>query len=314
MKLVSFRLADETRLGLLSGERILNAASSCAAIGEAAAAGMLRTMRTFLNAGAPAWRVMRLLAGAAAESPDSVQWIDAPLAPPVPEPPKLICLAGNYAEHVRESGQQAAEKTQTTPRLFMKPPSTTLIAQGEPIIIPREAGWMDWEGELAIVIGRRVRHVTAAHALEHVAGYTLLNDVSERCLPVGSERKPREGDRWFDWLLGKWMDASAPLGPCLVSREDVPDPQSLTLEVRVNGALKQQSSTAAMVFSCAEIIAWISRYLTLEPGDIISTGTPAGVGKARGEWLQAGDQVEVSIPGIGKLVNPVIDERDQGNS
>lgn len=310
MKLVTFGLGHDYRLGLFTRDGMIDASASCAAGNDGDGAVMLKSLATLLNSGPVAWRKLRLLADKAEKAPDAVCRVHAPLMPPVPAPPKLICMAGNYRSHVREGGGVVADKRTTTPRLFLKPPATTLSAPGEPIVIPRSAGWMDWEGELAVVIGRRAKHLRLEEALDVVAGYTILNDISERKLPVGGNRVSRDGDRWFDWLLGKWMDGSAPMGPCMVTPDEIPDPQDLVIEVRVNGVLKQQASTAEMIYSCAEIIAWTSQYMTLEPGDIVSTGTPAGVGIARGERLRAGDCVSVTIEPIGTLDNPVVDEID----
>ena len=225
---------------------------------------------------------------------------------PVARPNKLLLLAGNYAAHVAERGGTAAERNETFPYVFMKPASTTLTNPGDPIIIPRVSpDHVDWECELGVVIGRRCRDVSEADALEYVAGYTIVNDISDRRFAPNPQRKPRERDRFFDWLHGKWHDSFCPVGPCIVSAEDVTDPQDLELELTVNDEVKQHASTAQMVFPVAAIIAFMSQFVTLEPGDIISTGTPAGVGSATGTYLQPGDLVRATISGIGTLENPV---------
>jgi 2-keto-4-pentenoate hydratase/2-oxohepta-3-ene-1,7-dioic acid hydratase in catechol pathway len=308
MKLASFRAADGTHLGLVVGERVVDVARTYAANFLDGAVRALHSMSGFLTAGSTALDAVRRVASLAEEHPEKAHWSDAPLAAPVPCPPKLLCLAGNYAEHIREGGGQPPTKQNSTPRVFMKPPGTAIIATGEPIVIPRHAGWIDWEAELAIVIGQRGKYIPAESALDHVAGYTILNDVSERQLVLGRERTPREGDRWFDWLNGKWCDTFAPMGPWLVTKDGVPNPDDLRIVLRVNGVTKQDARTSAMIFSCAEVIEWVSRLVTLEPGDVISTGTPSGVGRARGERLQHGDVVDIEIEGIGRLSNPVIQE------
>ncbi|MBT3268997.1 fumarylacetoacetate hydrolase family protein [Candidatus Poribacteria bacterium] len=307
MKLVSFRADGGPRLGLSVGDHVVDVAATYSAnfAGDGTA---LATMRAFLNAGPPALEAAQQVHALAGESPDKATTTDAPLTAPVPDPPKLLCLAGNYAEHIREGGGIALEKEQTTPRVFMKPPSTTIVGPGDAIVIPRNAGWIDWEAELAIVMGRGGRFIDASDALSYVAGYTIVNDVSERQFVIDKDREPRDGDSWFDWLNGKWFDTFAPQGPCLVTTDEIRDPDNLRIALRVNGASKQDSSTAHMVFTCAELIEWVSRNITLEPGDIISTGTPSGVGKARGEHLNPGDTVEVEIEGIGVLSNPVTRE------
>jgi 2-keto-4-pentenoate hydratase/2-oxohepta-3-ene-1,7-dioic acid hydratase in catechol pathway len=307
MKLVSFRSDDGPRLGLSVGDAVFDVAATYAAnfAGDASALG---TMRAYLNAGESARAAAQEVHDLATASPDKATTTDAALTAPVPEPPKLLCLAGNYAEHIREGGGIAFEKEQTTPRVFMKPPSTTIVGPGDAIVIPRNAGWIDWEAELAIVMGRGGKYIDASEALDCVAGYTIVNDVSERQFVIDKDREARDGDKWFDWLNGKWFDTFAPQGPCLVTTDEITDPDNLRIALRVNGASKQDSSTSHMVFTCAELIEWVSRNMTLEPGDIISTGTPSGVGKARGEHLNPGDIVDVEIEGIGVLSNPVASE------
>jgi len=231
------------------------------------------------------------------------------LCAPVPGARKLICAASNYAEHIREGGGQAPQKARMTPWMFLKPASTTLIGPGDPIVIPRNAQQIDWECELAVVIGRSARFVSAEEAQGYVAGYTILNDVSERSLKIEIDREPREWDRFFDWLNGKWFDTFGPSGPCLTLTDEIPDPQDLRITLRVNGEVKQDGHTGQMIHTVAELVAWCSRLMTLEPGDMIATGTPSGVGKARGEFLKPGDVVVCEIEKIGMLSNPVEAER-----
>ncbi|MCD6508733.1 fumarylacetoacetate hydrolase family protein [Candidatus Poribacteria bacterium] len=230
------------------------------------------------------------------------------LKPPITYPRKLLCLAGNYAEHIREGGGTAYDKSKVTPRVFMKPPSTTVIGHGEPIVIPRNGNRIDWEAELGVVIGRRGKFISAEEAYDYVFGYTIVNDVSERRLKVPKEREPREGDRWFDWLNGKWFDTFAPMGPWIVTKDEIPDPHSLRISLTVNGEVMQDSNTNHMIFTVPELIQFISTLLTLEPGDVISTGTPEGTGAARGIFLKKGDLIRIKIERIGELVNPVESE------
>jgi 2,4-didehydro-3-deoxy-L-rhamnonate hydrolase len=231
------------------------------------------------------------------------------LLAPIARPPKLLLLAGNYAEHVAERGGSAAERRETFPYVFMKPPSTTITHPGDPIVIPRSSpDHIDWECELGVVIGRVCRDVGELDALEYVAGYTIINDISDRQYRPNPNRKARERDKFFDWLHGKWHDTFCPIGPCVLSADALDDPQALALRLAVNGELKQSASTSQMIFPVAAIVAFLSRLLTLEPGDIISTGTPAGVGSATGTYLQPGDTVSATIDGIGSLENPVIAE------
>jgi 2-keto-4-pentenoate hydratase/2-oxohepta-3-ene-1,7-dioic acid hydratase in catechol pathway len=226
---------------------------------------------------------------------------------PTPRPPKILLLAGNYAAHVIERGGVAVERTETFPYVFMKPPTTTLTHPGDPIRIPKASpDHIDYEAELGVVIGRVCRDVEEADALEYVAGYTVVNDITDRKYQPNPDRKPRERDKFFDWLHGKWHDTFCPVGPCLISRDAVPDPQTLAVRLTVNGQVKQDGSTGQMIFPVAAVISFLSRFITLEPGDLISTGTPSGVGSATGIYLKPGDRVVASIEGIGELVNTMV--------
>ncbi len=228
---------------------------------------------------------------------------------PIPRPNKLFLLAGNYAEHIREGGGVAAERAETFPYVFMKPPTTTLTNPGQPVVIPAiSPGAIDWELELAVVIGRRTKSVKEADALAAVAGYTVINDISNRKFRPNPARKKREKDVFFDWLHGKWHDSFCPCGPCITSADAIPDPQGLNMKLRLNGQIRQDASTGLMVFPVAAVIEFISSFVTLEPGDIISTGTPSGVGNTTGTYVKPGDTLEASIGGIGTLVSPITAE------
>jgi len=230
------------------------------------------------------------------------------LAAPVPRPSKLFCLAGNYSEHIREGGGRVAEKEKTTPRVFMKPPTTTITAPNRPVVIPKKGNRIDWEVELAVVMGRRGKYIPKEKAYDYVFGYTILNDISERKLMIDIDREPRPGDEWFDWLNGKWMDTFAPMGPCLVLKDEIKGPHNLRITLRLNGRTMQDANTGDMIFSIPELIEWISRLVTLEAGDVISTGTPSGVGSSSGTFLKKGDVLESQIEGIGMLRTPVTAE------
>jgi 2,4-didehydro-3-deoxy-L-rhamnonate hydrolase len=228
---------------------------------------------------------------------------------PVPQPPKLLLLAGNYAKHIEERGGKAEERERTFPYVFMKPPSTTLQHPGGPVVIPAcSPDSLDWELELGVVIGRRCRGVSEAEALQYVAGYTVVNDISDRQYRPNPGRAKRERDAFFDWQHGKWHDTSCPLGPCVLSSDACPDPQTLRMQLKLNGQVEQDASTAEMVFPVAAVIEFISRFVTLEPGDIISTGTPAGVGSSKNKYLKPGDLLEATIERIGTLTSPVVAE------
>ncbi len=227
------------------------------------------------------------------------------LRAPISAPRKLLCLSCNYQDHIEEGGGKMAVQDKETPRFFMKPATSTVIGPGDRILIPPVARAVDWEGELAVVMGRNAKKVSASEALRYVAGYTVMNDVSERKLKIKNRSEDRDEDKWFDWLNGKWLDTFAPLGPWIVTADEIPDPQTLDISTYVNGDRKQHNSTAQMLCSVAELIEYISAIVTLEPGDIISTGTVSGVGNTTGEYLKPGDKVEVEISQIGTLRNRV---------
>ncbi|MBT5847222.1 MAG: FAA hydrolase family protein [Verrucomicrobiales bacterium] len=232
---------------------------------------------------------------------------DTSILTPIPKPNKLLLLAGNYAKHIEEGGDIAVERAQTFPYVFMKPPSTTLNRHGGDIPIPAVSpDNIDWECELGVVIGKEAKGVTEAEALDYVAGYTVVNDISDRGFRPNPNRKERDRDKFFDWQHGKWHDGSCPIGPCIACRESIPDPQVLPLKLTVNGEVHQHASTAQQIFPVAGVVEFVSAFITLEPGDIISTGTAAGVGHAKGVHLNPGDIVEAGIDGIGVLKNTMV--------
>ena len=225
------------------------------------------------------------------------------LGPPLSRPGKLLCLAGNYREHIVESGFAAVtEQDVLTPQLFLKP-ATCLIGDGAEVRLSPANVRVGWEAELAVVIGRAARGVRPEAAMDHVFGYTILNDLSERALNSRlQDRRLRERDPFFDWLAGKWFDGFAPCGPWIVAADEIPDPHALGIRLSVNGELCQQGSTADMIFDIPAVISAASAIMTLEPGDIIATGTPAGAGIGTGgSSLHPGDQVVCEIDRIGTL-------------
>lgn len=223
------------------------------------------------------------------------------LRAPVDAPPKILLLAGNYAAHIEEEGRIALERAETFPYVFMKP-HTALNHPNAEIRPPKVSpDHVDYECELGVVIGKRAKNVSEEEALGYVAGYTVLNDISDRQYKPFPDRKPRDRDAFFDWLHGKWHDGFCPIGPCLASAETISDPQALGVQLSVNGDVRQQGSTAQMIFPVAAIVAFLSQSMTLVPGDIIATGTPAGVGATTGTYLKPGDVIEASIEGIGTL-------------
>jgi 2-keto-4-pentenoate hydratase/2-oxohepta-3-ene-1,7-dioic acid hydratase in catechol pathway len=222
------------------------------------------------------------------------------LLPPVPNPRKIICVGKNFAEHARETGAAPPGE----PVFFSKFP-TALIGPGRQIVLPKESSQVDYEAELVAIIGRGGRAIKRDTALKHVAGYCCGNDITAR-----DWQRNKPGGQW---LLGKSFDTFAPLGPALVTADEIPDPQNLNIQLRLNGQIMQQASTAEMLYSLAELIAYVSRVCTLEPGDLLFSGTPAGVGFVRTPpvFLKDGDLLEVEIEMIGILENAVISEAGQ---
>ena len=243
---------------------------------------------TLLQAGAKA-------IAATADGARRVPLADVRLLAPIPHPPKFLAIGLNYADHIAEAGMQAPEFP-----VFFNKQTTSVTGPGDPIHVPRVSALVDYEGELGIVIGRRCRHVPASRAHEVIAGYTIVNDVTVR-----------------DWqfkaptmTIGKSFDTHGPTGPWVVTADEIPDPQDLRIRTWVNEQLLQDASTKEMIFDCAQQIETLSTAFTLEPGDLIATGTPAGVGIVRKPpvFLQPGDSVRIEIDGIGTLENPVIAE------
>jgi 2-keto-4-pentenoate hydratase/2-oxohepta-3-ene-1,7-dioic acid hydratase in catechol pathway len=216
-----------------------------------------------------------------------------PLA--IPRPGKIVCVGLNYRDHAAEGGMDLPK----APLLFAKWPNT-LIGDGDAVVLPPESTQVDYEAELGVVIGAKAKRVSERDALDHVAGYICVNDVSARDLQFADGQ----------WTRGKSPDTFCPVGPRLVPRDEIADPQALAIRCIVNGEALQDSSTAQMIFSVAEIIAYTSQIVTLEPGDLIATGTPAGVGIFRDPkvLLKDGDEVSVEIEGLGTLTNPCIKE------
>jgi 2-keto-4-pentenoate hydratase/2-oxohepta-3-ene-1,7-dioic acid hydratase in catechol pathway len=266
-------------------------------------------MLALLSAGAKGLRAAKQAAAYAEDKEPNGKTIHAlnkvRLRAPMPNPRKVFCLAGNYQDHIEEGGGKMDAQDKETPRVFMKPPTTTVIGPGDRILIPPIANSIDWEGELAVVIGRNTKGVKAKDALKHVAGYTVMNDVSERELVIKKRTDSRPRDEWFDWLNGKWLDTFAPQGPWIVTSDEIKDPQVLDISTFINGERKQHNNTGQMLYPVDKIIEYISAIITLEPGDLISTGTISGVGATTGTFMKKGDKVEVEISGIGVLKNSV---------
>lgn len=290
MRLVSYRRGGAVRHGRLEDT---GGTATVAELGDGDLGGFVAAILDPGHAGEPLGRYPL----------DSVE-----LCTPIARPGKLLAAAANYQDHVTETGGEPLDRSRLSPRLFLKP-STSIVGPNEPVPMPEVSRQVDWEAELTAVIGRRCRAVPAADALDVVAGYCTSNDVSARSVDYGYERNT-DGDAaaavwFFDWLAGKWLDGFAPIGPWLVTADEVPDPQDLAVDLEVNGTSRQHGSTKDMIFTVAELVAHASRLCTLEPGDMIMTGTPSGVGAATGEFLGPGDVMSVTVGPLGTLVNPV---------
>jgi len=285
VKLASFTTDGRTRIGVVEYERI---ADPCAVDPS-----IPTDMTEFLTAGAKA----RTALDAALRSAPRRPLAEVTLGAPVPRPGKFLAVGLNYADHIKELGAA----TPQFPSTFAKM-SSCITGPYDPVHRPRVSDSMDYEGELGLVIGRRCRHVPKERALEVVAGYVVVNDLTVR--------------EWVGLtpqvVIPKSFDTHGPFGPWLTTADEVPDPQALSVKTTVNGEVRQNSSTAEMIFSCADLIALLSQAVTLEPGDIITTGTPPGVGEGftPKRYLQPGDVVRVEIDGLGAIENRVIAEPD----
>jgi 2-keto-4-pentenoate hydratase/2-oxohepta-3-ene-1,7-dioic acid hydratase in catechol pathway len=302
MKLVTYRAhaASDGRLGVLHEGLVVDVGR----LGEAAGAPLPGTMLDLIDGGPDALAAVdRTLAETAWKRPYgvAVPVENVRLLAPIPRPRKNIFGIGlNYAPHVEESSRtlDTSKDLPKQPVVFSKPP-TAVIGDGDPI---QHNGAMtqqlDWEVELAVIIGRRATRIAKEDAMACVFGYTVLNDVSAR-----------DNRRAGQWIFSKGMDSYAPMGPCIVTADDVPDPHDLDLWLRKNGVEKQRSNTRHLLFDIPTLISDLSSGMTLEPGDVIATGTPAGVGAGRDpqEWMWPGDVIECGVDGIGSLRNPVID-------
>ena len=230
-------------------------------------------------------RLRRWLAEHEAECPELAA--DAPLLAPLARPSKIVCVGLNYAQHAAETGATPP----TEPVLFFKATSA-IVGPYDAVRLPRESRKADWEVELGVVIGRRASYVSKDEALDHVAGYVLHNDLSERHFQI---------ERGGQWVKGKSCDTFAPLGPWIATADEVPDPNNLRLWLKLNGEMVQDSSTSDFIFMVQEVVSYISQFMTLLPGDVISTGTPAGVGLGMKppRYLKSGDVMELSVEGLG---------------
>ncbi len=285
MKLATFTQAGATRIGVVDGEAVVDL--------SAAAPGLPTEMCAFLAAGADALATARQAAGQAGAA--RLALADLTVEAPILRPPKILAVGLNYRDHIAETGMQ----TPKYPMIFNKQ-STAVTGPNTAFHIPRVSGDVDYEGELAVVIGRFCRHVPKNRAAEAIAGYTIAHDVSVR---DWQRRVPT-------FTMGKSFDTHCPLGPYLVTADEVGDPHALDLKTWVNGEVRQSSNTCQLLFDCFDLVEHLSTAFTLEPGDVISTGTPGGVGFAMKppKYLKPGDRVKIAIDKLGVLENRVVAE------
>ena len=280
MRFVTFELDGKSRPGLVIGEAVADLSykgfHSLLEVIEAIATGSLDPATLTPSDRTHPLSSVRLLA-------------------PIPKPRKLICVGLNYLDHAKESGAEIPK----VPTIFNKF-ATTVIAPGDNIVLPKVSSQPDYEGEFAVIVGRGGRHIQAENWRDHVFGYTIVNDVSARDYQRATTQ----------WLMGKTFDTFAPMGPWVVTVDEIADPHALDIATEINGAVLQDSNTRELIFKIPELLAFLSSVFTLEPGDIVSTGTPAGVGFARTppRWLRPGDDVRVRVSGIGELRSSVIAE------
>jgi 2-keto-4-pentenoate hydratase/2-oxohepta-3-ene-1,7-dioic acid hydratase in catechol pathway len=294
MKLASYRVEGRDSFGIVDDEMVIDL-PRCWPEGP-------RTLLELIAGGDEA--IHRAANRATLAQPAPLESVK--LLAPIPTPPKLIGIAVNYLEHHREfdRGHDLPDdaRLRTTPRPFLMP-HTCVIGPGATIPWPVFSEKIDHEIELAVVIGHPCRNVMPDDALDYVFGYTIANDISARTVTHADGRMERPKDDFFDWLHGKLADGFCPLGPWIVTADEIGDPQRLGMSLAVNGETRQDDSTASMIFPVAELVSFCSHIMTLVPGDIIATGTPSGVAKATGKWLRGGDEIRCRIEGIGELTN-----------
>jgi 2-keto-4-pentenoate hydratase/2-oxohepta-3-ene-1,7-dioic acid hydratase in catechol pathway len=303
VRLVTYEAEIGQGLGVVVDDRVLDLPRAA----EAHGAELPRTMLDFIAAGPEAWeRARRLVSDSAAgidrlPADQSRPLAEVKLLAPIPRPPKnVFCLGLNYREHLEESNRASNRDLAPTVPVFFTKAVTSIVGPQDPILFDEAVSTKyDWEAELGLVIGRGGRSISRARAMEHVFGYTCFNDVSVRDVQ----------NLHVQWFRGKSLDGTCPFGPWIITADEVPDPHNLNIQCRVNGVVKQSSNTSLMINNIPEMIYHLSNGLTLEPGDLISTGTPSGIGNARTppEYLRPGDVVEVDVEQVGVLRNSVVD-------
>ena len=284
MRFVTFRHRNHAHAGVLKGESVVSlAAAGVQSVSQIVEGGpeALHRISSVLETNAPG---------------DTFSLDDVQLTAPIARPPKIICIGLNYRDHAIESKMEIPK----VPTVFSKY-GTAVIGTGEAIVLPKNSEKPDYEAEFAVIIGKTGRHIPAPAWREYVFGYTNLNDVSARDFQMATSQ----------WMMGKTFDTFAPMGPALVTADEIPDPHNLDIRLEINGETLQHSNTRELIFRIPDLIAYLSSVFTLEPGDVISTGTPSGVGFSHTppRWLRPGDEVVVKVEGLGELRNPCVSEK-----
>ena len=297
MKLTTYSKDGSVSCGILTGSGLIDIVSAWK--GE----NPPRSVKEILERG-PA--CLAQLAGLEKSGADLIPLDSVKLLAPIPRPGKILALAGNYVEHIKEGwgklGLSDSPRSTTVPRPFIMP-STAVANPGDEIPWAAYSETIDYELELAVVIGKKVKAIAIGEAQEVIAGYTIVNDVSARTVTFKKNRAERPWDEFYDWLNGKWADGFLPMGPYLLTADEIEDVQNLDMELKVNGHVRQSANTSQMIHTVSQIVSFLSNLMTLEPGDIIATGTPSGVGFPTGNFLKAGDRIEATIKNLGTLQN-----------
>jgi len=300
MKLCTFAKNKASSVGIAIGEKIVDLNEACKHIFPQKEKRYWQSIQDLLNDKRVDLENIRYIHKKLEEHAEEVELLSAEkltFLPPIMNPPKFMCLAGNYIEHIQEGRKEKANPPKDI-HVFIKPSGTSILGTGEDIVVKNTVSKLDYELELGFVIGKRGRYIPESEALEHVAGYTIINDISDR------EYMPSSG-KPIHWFAMKAQDGFGPSGPFLLISKGEKHPIDLEMKLRVNGELRQHARTSDMYFNVAQITSRLSEYLTLEVGDMISTGTPAGNGWSRNKFLQEGDVVEAEIERIGILKNTI---------
>jgi 2-keto-4-pentenoate hydratase/2-oxohepta-3-ene-1,7-dioic acid hydratase in catechol pathway len=299
LRLVTFSASGETKIGVHTDSGVVDLRAGLEEYLQSVDHSIFSDMRSFLDSGDVGLRRARDIIEAATRDRRCLVK-NYKLKAPIMKPDKIICPAVNYLEHGKEDGVLPPSE----PYFFGKFVNT-IIGPDDPVVLPKISTMPDYEVELAAVIGRRGKHIAKDCTYDFIAGYTIINDISLRDLQGWPKSNQTYGPHWF---MGKNADTACPMGPWIVTRDEIPNPYPLKIELSVNSVVKQSSSTSQQVFKLPDLVSYVSQVMTLEPGDIISTGTPSGVGRTTNTYLREGDLIRAEIERIGVLSNPVKNE------